>query len=1319
MDLCGPMRVTSINGKKYILFIVDDYSRFTWVKFLATKDEAPDFIIKFLKMIQVRLNATIRNIYTDNGTERNRTLVEAARTMLIFAQAPLFLWAEAIATACYTQNRSIIRRHHGKTPYELLHDRKPDLSYLHVFGALCYPNNDSENLGKLQAKADIVFDELFSPPASVASLVPAEEAPAPVELTGSPSSTTVDQDAPSPNALISKTSVILDGLANLETRLIGSSWIPWIVKDAFFNGILREEVYISQPNGFVDPDNPNHVYRLKKALYGLKQVPRAWYDLLSSFLLSQGFSKGTVDPTLFISRKGKDILLVQIYVDDIIFASTTIELCDKFFEIMCSKFKMSMMGKISFFLGLQISQMEKYTLDEDTQGKTLIYNYHGMIMIHGVVKIQDCSNLESKQSIGSMSEKESNSLSSKLGLRSFTPEYPSLKENWADEVKNSSDVPEVYMHQFWNSIYKYEISYKFRMDKKNKFDLNLEIFRDIFQICPRVNGQNFDELPTDEDIVSFFKELGHTGEIKTITDIVVDQFENGQIFESSCESHNSVIRIAFIDFIEPKINYRESTFQSNVVFKGGNVPNPFVVILESGVLIRPTGFLMSKDPEEEPIENEPLMEPMEEGFKMIHNGIRFGYHQLRVQEADIPKTAFRTRYKEYISSGMLLIAMVFMWTQARLKQQRIGKDPKTPSEIRSFMRLAVVIQVFDVLYLKRCMEGSASHLFFGLKLDKFGRLDQNWYKRQVTRVEVGDKVMMEVSSWKGVVHFGKKDILAPRYEYWMDADMHVPLEEIKVHKALRFVENPVKIKDREDFMKTKWCDILPLSSTKVYLERQLVLTSFVFLELKSFGETKAYKTYLGYATRVTPPKKARKFKKPASPKLSTVPASLEEPTRKSKRVKRPAKKSFDVPTTGVVIREIPVKSSSKKKEKMTSMRDFYKTHPSGSGTVTKITPSAAKIKPSVTNEGTGIKPGVPDVTEEESTKSEVESWGKDEDDSNNDHDSRSEGSDQERNSGDDNTQSDIENGLDSGHETNENESGSESDQEENEEEIEDDEEEEKDEFVKTPSNSTDDEDETKIKDKAEGTDAEMINVQQGNENPEISQVIEDAHVTLSTVPQKTEVPVTSSSHSSNLASKFLNFLDIPHTDAEIVSPMDVLVHHEVPSNQTPTLLTVHVSVITKSSPVYTTVIPQSLPSFTPPPQQSTPTPPPITEVTNPPSKFLFHPFPSSHRVTNIRKRSLVYLSHWHAVLAKESSQPKSTYEAASSLTEFELKKILIDKIDESQSYLIAPKHRECYDGLIKSYDLYKNLFSTYDKVYSLKRSCKDKDKDEDPSAESD
>ncbi|GJV92318.1 retrovirus-related pol polyprotein from transposon TNT 1-94 [Tanacetum coccineum] len=94
------------------------------------------------------------------------------------------------------------------------------------------------------------------------------------------------------------------------------------VKTAFLNGELKEEVYVSQLEGFVDQEYPSHVYKLKKALYGLKQAPRVWYDMLSSFLISQHFSKGAVDPTLFTRKVGNDLLLVQIYVNDIIFAST-------------------------------------------------------------------------------------------------------------------------------------------------------------------------------------------------------------------------------------------------------------------------------------------------------------------------------------------------------------------------------------------------------------------------------------------------------------------------------------------------------------------------------------------------------------------------------------------------------------------------------------------------------------------------------------------------------------------------------------------------------------------------------------------------------------------------------------------------------------------------------------------------------------------------------------------------------------------------------------------------------------------------------------
>ncbi|GJS22727.1 retrovirus-related pol polyprotein from transposon TNT 1-94 [Tanacetum coccineum] len=128
------------------------------------------------------------------------------------------------------------------------------------------------------------------------------------------------------------------------------------VKTAFLNGELNEVVYVSQPEGFVDPEHPTHVYRLKKALYGLKQAPRAWYDKLSKYLISTGFTKGVVDPTLFTRKTGKHILLVQIYVDDIIFASTNPKSCQLFAHEMNSTFQMSMMGQMSFFLGLQVSQ---------------------------------------------------------------------------------------------------------------------------------------------------------------------------------------------------------------------------------------------------------------------------------------------------------------------------------------------------------------------------------------------------------------------------------------------------------------------------------------------------------------------------------------------------------------------------------------------------------------------------------------------------------------------------------------------------------------------------------------------------------------------------------------------------------------------------------------------------------------------------------------------------------------------------------------------------------------------------------------------------
>ncbi|GKF19535.1 retrovirus-related pol polyprotein from transposon TNT 1-94, partial [Tanacetum coccineum] len=122
---------------------------------------------------------------------------------------------------------------------------------------------------------------------------------------------------------------------------------------------LTKEVYVAQPEGFVDPDHPEKVYLLRKALYGLKQAPRAWYDELSNFPMSKGFTKGTIDPTLFKIKYGEDILLVQIYVNDIIFGSTNPKYSKRFEKLMHSRFEMSLMGEMKFFLGLQIHQSPK------------------------------------------------------------------------------------------------------------------------------------------------------------------------------------------------------------------------------------------------------------------------------------------------------------------------------------------------------------------------------------------------------------------------------------------------------------------------------------------------------------------------------------------------------------------------------------------------------------------------------------------------------------------------------------------------------------------------------------------------------------------------------------------------------------------------------------------------------------------------------------------------------------------------------------------------------------------------------------------------
>nr|GEW25430.1 hypothetical protein [Tanacetum cinerariifolium] len=747
-------------AKKYILVIVDDHSLFTWVKFLRSKDEAPDFTIKFLKMIQVWLKVPVYRIRTDNETEFvnqtlreyyeevgisyetsvlrspqqngvverwNRTLIEVAGTMLIYAQASLFLWAEAVATACYTQNRSIIRLRHGKTPYELLHNKLPDLSFLHVFDfdkmtAMASKQSSSGlalnkmtpatiSLGLVQKSSSStpyvppsrndwdllfqpMFDELLNPSPSVDHqalevIAPIDDVIPPVQddSTGSPSSIMVDQDAPfaskshttaktqssvipqdveednldievahignnslfgvpipeansdqsssttSPHLIIqsdhqiplhtskwtkdhplnniieamqedlkeferlaNKAHLVARGYRQEEGINFEESFSPvarleaiWIflayaahknmvvyqmdVKTMFLNGNLREEVYVSQPDGFVDQDNPIHVYKLKKALYGLKQAPRAW--------------------------NGNDLLLVQIYVDDIIFAASTLELCDLFANLMYSKFKMSMMGKISFFLGLQISQspigifinqskyalellkkygfescdpmdtrmVEKSKLDEDKEGKAIDLSHY-----HEVQKILK----HAKQWLAIISDsnpvfilKASIPPKRKLDLTTginflghgllcdhakacvyfATQPVLSIFHRTIDTIidqqvaMDEALVPTAQRLRIGRSNFRFLSDIKskestlqlvydvlricpffkaFLMDNK-KHIVNLESFRDILHICSRVHGQSFTEPPFEEEILAFIHFLGHSAAIRTLTDVNINK----------------------------------------------------------------------------------------------------------------------------------------------------------------------------------------------------------------------------------------------------------------------------------------------------------------------------------------------------------------------------------------------------------------------------------------------------------------------------------------------------------------------------------------------------------------------------------------------------------------------------------------------------------------------------------------------------------------------------------------------------------------------------------------------------------------------------
>nr|GEW20022.1 hypothetical protein [Tanacetum cinerariifolium] len=599
MDLFGPTFIKSIMGKIYFLVVTDDYSRFSWVSFLAKKDESSEIFKYFITGIENQLNHKVNIIRCDNETEfknykmnqfyrikgikrkfsnaktpqqnrvakrKNKTLIEAARSMLVDSLLPIPNLAESVNIACYVRNRVLVTKPHNKTPYELLIGRTPIISFMRPFSCPVTFLNTLNHLKKFNGKADERFlvgysinskafrvynsrtkkveenlhvnflknkpnvagsgqegkekvsdqEYILLPVLNSSSDVPSsneEVLSSPKDDAGkkstieptcieggkiddlecldqqkksvddSENTNSINTVSPTVNTASDKDGTFqrtygkwnfltlitvntvgssfshpaaLDDFSKMpnledtrifddayddrdegaeadknnmeqwnqrrhwwiylmEKRAIGTEWVyrnkrdhrgivvrnkarlvaqghrqeecidydevfalvarikairlflayasfmdftvyQNDVKSAFLYRTIEEEVYVSQPPGFMDPEFPYRVYNVEKALYALHQALRAWYETLSNYLLENGFRRGTIDKTLFIKKIKNDILLVQVYVDDIIFGSTKRSLSTEFKQLIHNRFQMSSIGELTFFLGLQVKQ---------------------------------------------------------------------------------------------------------------------------------------------------------------------------------------------------------------------------------------------------------------------------------------------------------------------------------------------------------------------------------------------------------------------------------------------------------------------------------------------------------------------------------------------------------------------------------------------------------------------------------------------------------------------------------------------------------------------------------------------------------------------------------------------------------------------------------------------------------------------------------------------------------------------------------------------------------------------------------------------------
>nr|GEY17432.1 uncharacterized mitochondrial protein AtMg00810-like [Tanacetum cinerariifolium] len=321
------------------------------------------------------------------------------------------------------------------------------------------------------------------------------------------------------------------------------------VKTAFLNGELKEKVYVSQPEGFVDPDHPTHVYRLKKALYGLKQAPRAWYDTLSRFLLDNKFFKGAVDPTLFTQKAGKHILLVQIYVDDIIFASTDPKACDIFSNEMNSKFQMSMMGQTSFFLGCQDARRSTSRSAQFIGDKLQVEK--GVVELYFVTMNYQLADIFTKALPQQLFEFILSRLDTMADVNVNAPagQAPTMAPPMCID-------DQILPHIRWVPIGKSNCY----LDVEKSFQLD----RDALQITPINDNQAFTSPPSSDALINFVNELGYPKLVRNLSNVVTNDIHS---FVS--KKHKPISTLRSVDESvaedvpakEPRVNDEEADVQ--------------------------------------------------------------------------------------------------------------------------------------------------------------------------------------------------------------------------------------------------------------------------------------------------------------------------------------------------------------------------------------------------------------------------------------------------------------------------------------------------------------------------------------------------------------------------------------------------------------------------------------------------------------------------------------------------------------------------------------------------------------------------------------